>query len=80
MAGLIKDFYKPRWELYFTYLNKSLASGDTLNTKQFDEEVKNQEWKWVESRAVPYSSEPKGNSIQVVKELYNKYMAVIKQL
>ncbi len=79
-AGLIKDFYKPRWELYFTYLNKSLASGDTLNTKQFDEEVKNQEWKWVESRAVPYSSEPKGNSIQVVKELYKKYMAVIKQL
>ncbi|MFT4156258.1 alpha-N-acetylglucosaminidase [Parafilimonas sp.] len=78
-AGLVKDFYKPRWQLFFKYMGQGLSGKDTLNTKAFEEEVKNREWKWVNSTNEKYAYKASGNSIQVVKDLYSKYISLVKQ-
>jgi alpha-N-acetylglucosaminidase len=72
-AGLIKGFYKPRWEQYFVYLRHKLARGDRMETTDFEQAIKDWEWKWVNQRGVVYDEEPTGDVIGVVKGIYKKY-------
>jgi alpha-N-acetylglucosaminidase len=78
-AGLIKGFYKPRWELFFSYLDISIAKGESLNTAKFEEEVKRWEWEWVHMHD-EYTAEPKGNAILIVREIYLKYYLLLKRV
>lgn len=76
-SGLIKGYYKPRWELFFIYLNKSLTSGNVLDTKAFDSEVKNWEWKWVNTCDNKYSASIKGEPVEIARQLFKKYNSPI---
>ncbi len=78
-AGLIKDFYKPRWDLFFSYLDRSLATGQVLNTAAFDADVKNLEWQWVNRHDHSYPVHPNGNAIETAKRMYRKYNVTIKK-
>jgi alpha-N-acetylglucosaminidase len=78
-AGLIKGYYKPRWELFFKMLDQSFQTGRTPDLKTFDKEVKDWEWKWVNQHNNAYSANIKGNSFEVVAKLYSKYNEQIKQ-
>ncbi len=70
--GLLNDFYKPRWQQFFTMLNQSLASGKEPDFKAFEESIKAWEWKWVnEQKAFP--TKPIGNSILMAEKMYGKY-------
>lgn len=71
-SGLIAGYYKPRWEMFFHYLDQSLVSGKEPDWKAFDREVKDWEWKWVNSHD-RYDALEKGNAVLVAVELYNKY-------
>jgi alpha-N-acetylglucosaminidase len=67
-SGLLKDFYKPRWEKFFAFLtanpNPDLAS--------FEKTIRAWEWAWVnEQKAFPTT--PAGDPIATVKHLYSKY-------
>jgi len=72
-AGLIKDFYKPRWEQYFVYLRRKFEKGDRMETADFEKAIKEWEWKWVNSRGGGYAEEPAGDVVEVVRRLYQKY-------
>ena len=72
-AGLIKDFYKPRWEQYFVYLRHKFEKGDRMETTDFEQAIKEWEWKWVNTRGVVYPEEGAGDEIGVVSRLYKKY-------
>jgi Alpha-N-acetylglucosaminidase (NAGLU) tim-barrel domain/Alpha-N-acetylglucosaminidase (NAGLU) C-terminal domain/Glycosyl hydrolases family 35/Alpha-N-acetylglucosaminidase (NAGLU) N-terminal domain len=76
-SGLIKGFYKPRWELFFHYLDKALAEGHEVDMAAFDKEVKNQEWKWVNSHEL-YSDQANGKTITVAGELFQKYSSSVR--
>lgn len=78
-AGLIKGYYKPRWELFFTMLDKSMQAGTTPDLKAFDQQVKNWEWKWVNQHDNAYSAKPTGNSLEKSAELYKKYNQIIRE-
>ena len=72
-AGLIRDFYKPRWEQYFVYLRHKFVLGDRMETADFEQAIKEWEWKWVNTNGVIYPEEPVGDAVEVVKRMYKKY-------
>jgi alpha-N-acetylglucosaminidase len=72
-AGLIKGFYKPRWQQFFIYLKQKMITGARMETGDFDAAIKKWEWNWVNSRDA-YASTPTGNSVEVAKRMYEKYI------
>ena len=71
-SGLLNDFYKPRWELFFSRAAKSLNERNTLDLKKFNDEVSEWEWKWVNQRK-NYPVQPIGNPVNTSIEMYQKY-------
>lgn len=72
--GLLKDFYKPRWEQYIAQLNTNLSTGAGLDQAVFVAKIKDWEWNWVNTRR-DYATEVSGDAVLVSKMLYNKYRA-----
>jgi len=72
-AGLIKDFYKPRWQQYFGVLRQKMETGARMETTAFEQSIKDWEWKWVNTKGVEYAEEPVGDAVEVVKGIYKKY-------
>ena len=76
-AGLIKGFYKPRWQKFFTDLQQKMATGARMEMNDFESAVKTWEWNWVNSNDA-YSASPTGDAIDVSKRLYTKYVNRVK--
>ena len=79
-AGLIKGYYKPRWELFFNQLDKSLLTGTEFDASAFDKQVKDWEWQWVNKHDNAYPNTISGNSVEKAKQLFQKYNLVIQQV
>ncbi|MNK90709.1 hypothetical protein D3C87_1107750 [compost metagenome] len=71
-SGLLSDFYKPRWQLFFTRATQSLNQQTNFNTNLFKEEVSNWEWKWVNQRK-DYPTKTIGSPVTVALQMYQKY-------
>jgi alpha-N-acetylglucosaminidase len=57
----MSDYYKPRWQLFIQYLQKSLTDKTPFNQNNFNEEVFDKvELKFVNDVKL-YSSEPNGS-------------------
>ena len=77
-SGLLNDFYKPRWQQFFSMLQQSLQTGKTPDFKAFEKDISQWEWHWVnEHKSFPV--EVSGNSIAVSLAMYKKYREVIAQ-
>jgi alpha-N-acetylglucosaminidase len=77
-AGLMKGFYKPRWQMFFVYLKKKMINGDRMEMADFEKSIKEWEWQWVnEKDKGEYNSKPKGDLLQIVNHLYQKYGPLI---
>jgi alpha-N-acetylglucosaminidase len=71
-SGLLNDFYKKRWQQFFALLDVSLQTGAEPDLQQFEQKIRNWEWKWVnEQKAFPVT--PSGNGIAVAQQLYKQY-------
>ena len=71
-AGLLRDFYYPRWKAYFQY-KKDLLNG--INSPEPD--YFTMELAWVNDLK-NYPAEATGESSVVIEKLYNKYYNEIK--
>jgi len=78
-GGLIKGFYKPRWEAFFEGLNQSLINHGPFDINCYESEVKDWEWHWVRQHD-PYPPAPVGDPVEVAVRLYKKYSAEIGQV
>jgi alpha-N-acetylglucosaminidase len=78
-AGLIKGYYRQRWAMFFTQLDKSLSAKTDFNANAFDKQVKDWEWQWVNKHDNAYTDAAKGDAIEKSKQLFVKYNAVILQ-
>ncbi len=59
-SGMMSDYYKPRWQLFIDYLNKSLKDKKPFNQNDYNKEVFNKvELKFV-NQIQSYTTEPKG--------------------
>lgn len=75
-SGLLRDFYKPRWEAYFSFIKNSIDKSIPINDKQFTEQIKNWEWDWVHQHG-SYNTVPLGNPIQSAIKFHKKYAPLI---
>jgi alpha-N-acetylglucosaminidase len=78
-SGLIKDFYKPRWQQYFVFLRQKMSSGDRMEETVFDAAIKDWEWKWVNTTHGGYAEQPVGDALTEVRRLYKKYATLVLQ-
>ena len=78
-SGLIRDFYKPRWEQYFVYLRQKMERGDRMEETAFDAAIKDWEWKWVNAVGGGYPEQPVGDALSTVRRLYAKYATLVLQ-
>ncbi|KAL0485141.1 alpha-N-acetylglucosaminidase [Acrasis kona] len=71
-SGIIKDFYMPRWSIFYDYLKSSMEHGKPIDAKEMKEEIILVEKKWISERKV-YSTKISGDVIEVSKKLYRWY-------
>ncbi len=69
-SGLLSDFYKPRWQRFFSDVK---ASWGKFDQAAFDENIKQWEWSWVVSRK-DYPVKPAGSPTKIASQLYQKYV------
>lgn len=72
-SGLLTDFYKPRWQQFFSEVK---ANWGKFDQAAFDEKIKKWEWNWVISRK-DYPGKPVGSPVKIAGELYQKYITRI---
>ena len=78
-AGLIADYYKPRWEIYFDAIKSALADGTAVDEEALLNELLDFEWAWV-SRTDVYPSAPSGDPGTLCRELYSKWNETVAEL
>jgi len=71
-SGLLKDFYRPRWEKYFAFLREAQTTGKTPDFAGFEKNIRQWEWAWVHVQNT-FPVDPKGASVPMVRYLYRKY-------
>jgi alpha-N-acetylglucosaminidase len=71
-SGLLNDFYKPRWNQFFSIATTSLQQQKPIDYKAFEELMQQWEWKWVSSHTT-FPTQSKGNAVEVARELYQYY-------
>lgn len=80
-AGLVADFYLPRWEKFFAtqllVLNKSKSADEAK--KSFLEQTAKAELAFAEDSKV-YPTKLNGNTLKVATQIWNKQKALLKKL
>ncbi|MBB5440312.1 alpha-N-acetylglucosaminidase [Pedobacter sp. AK017] len=71
-AGMMKGFYKPRWQQFFDEVRLQASAGKEIDQIKFENTIKDWEWKWVNANEA-YTDKPTGNPVTVAKALYAKY-------
>lgn len=75
-AGLVKDFYKQRWAMWFDALNQSLAKGEKIDEKAVRNDIRTWEYTWGKQTVKTYSAEPVGNTLEIAKRIYDKCLSL----
>lgn len=76
-SGLLNEFYKPRWEYFFSRSSAPLHAGKEIDKDDFIKAIKNWEWKWVNKRK-DYPVITTSNPVGVAKLMYEKYHLIIQ--
>ncbi len=71
-AGLIKDYYAKRWEMYFESVLYAAENGQDFNQKQLNKEIKQFEESWVDETTSVHVK-PKGDLLAYARFLLKKY-------
>jgi alpha-N-acetylglucosaminidase len=74
-AGLYIDYYYPRWKLFIDEVIDAIQSGNEFDTNKFRTDALNFGKSW-QNKNNTYSSDPKGNTSAIAKELYDKYKRI----
>lgn len=75
-SGLLKDFYKARWEQFFGMLGQSLHKGLEADLPAFENNIRSWEWDWVNARK-DFPVQALGNPVVMSQQLYHKYRKLI---
>jgi len=71
-SGILNGFYKVRWQKYFDKVELDLINKMKFNQKQFDDEIKNWEWNWVNSNET-YTTHPKSDAVMMSRKMSKNY-------
>jgi len=73
-AGLMKDFYYPRWEMLIKQVKESLKSGTEFNSENFNSDVSAFEEDWTKQNN-NYDTNPVGEPLDEALRLFKKYLS-----
>jgi alpha-N-acetylglucosaminidase len=76
-SGLLNDFYKVRWALFFQALDTDLRTGVPANLPALDKALGTWEWGWVTGGEGHFAVQPEGDPTRTALALYRKYRAQI---
>jgi len=76
-SGLIKSFYKPRWEEFFKYAISCLDDDKPFDEEWFEKQMEDLEFAWV-NREEKFNEVPIGNSVKEANDLFRKYNFLLK--
>jgi len=76
-AGLMKDYYIPRWEMFFKVLEKCLIQKTKFDKNKFKEDFLASQGRPFCKEQEKYPTTAKGNTINVAKKLYTKWKNVL---
>ena len=71
--GLLKDYYKPRWELLLSYLRQSIDKNMPYDRDDYFREMKKMDYQWTLKNNV-YPDKPLNNIIEVANRVWNEYV------
>lgn len=71
-AGLLGDFYRVRWNIFFDELAVALKDKRSFDNSKYLQREMEWETRWVNLNN-NYSTEPKGDTVEIAKRLYDKY-------
>ena len=80
-AGLMRDYYLPRWELFLNELEKSLKDKNCkVDMKKITKQFAKHEQKWAAGvdGTEKYIARPQGDVNAIVKSLFNKYSELMQ--
>jgi alpha-N-acetylglucosaminidase len=79
-SGLVRDFYKPRWEHWFNEMKLSLINNTAFDEQAVRTAIRNNELKWTENFDLQYSVNASGNTIEVSKRLYDNLTPLLNKI
>ena len=71
-SGLVKTYYKPRWQLFFQAVDNAMAAGEKLEGERYDlvlEAMKDYEYAWWKERPGSFPAHPQGDPVALVKKV-----------
>ncbi|MEX0312669.1 MAG: alpha-N-acetylglucosaminidase [Allomuricauda sp.] len=71
-AGLTKDYYKKRWEMFISDVITSVENNKKFDEEAFFKKVTQFEWQWANQKN-EFSDIPTGDPVLIAKELATKY-------
>jgi alpha-N-acetylglucosaminidase len=71
-GGLVRDYYLPRWSLFFEALKGSLERKEAFDAKAFAEKAKDFEWAYTQA---PVRGSVSADPAPAPRDLYRKYVA-----
>ena len=77
--GMMRGFYKPRWERFFDTVSAAIRQGVEYDEKSFVEASKEWEWEWTLGHE-EYPDEPEGSEIEECCRIWEKYYQEIFKL
>ena len=75
-AGLVADYYKPRWVMYFDAIKTALENGQKVDEQALLDKMLDFEWNWV-AQIKKYPDCPKGNPGKLCRDLYAKWNEIV---
>jgi alpha-N-acetylglucosaminidase len=75
-SGMLSQYYKPRWEQFFSAVKSQMELHKAVDQKDFDTQIKKWEWNWV-NNTNEFTDKPIGNPVKVSQDMYQKYYHLI---
>ena len=79
-AGLLKDFYRPRWAMWLEALRVSLKDGSKFDEKATRNAIRDWEFAWVKKTTPIFATEPSGDTIVLAAKIYSDYNPILQNL
>lgn len=71
-AGLIRGFYRPRWERFLGALREAMVKEAEFDRAAFEHDIQQWEDAWTH-QTEPYPAAPSGDPLALAQELWKKY-------
>ncbi|XP_052826472.1 alpha-N-acetylglucosaminidase isoform X2 [Octopus bimaculoides] len=79
-SGLLKNYYYPRWKLFVDMLKADLTNTTSFSQAKYDQQVLETVEKPFTFDRSTFPTEPQGDSLKLVRNLYTKYRPITVQL